>query len=783
MQCSFKKFALILGSVLAVLLLACIPAALSGAPVQAAAIHGSASNPGVTSADFTANLPFGHDPGRQVLPPNDGWASADGGTTGGANATPDHVYTVTNREQLVQALGGDNTGADATPKIIYIQGTINGNEDDAGNPLTCDDYITGGYSLAAYLQTYDPAVWGRTTKPSGPLEDARHASEQNQAKRVQIFIPSNTTIIGIGPGARVLGANFMVSNVNNVIIRNIQFENAFDCFPQWDPTDGATGNWNSAFDNLSILNNATHVWIDHNSFTDGSLPDSQEPTYFGREFEQHDGETDITKGADLVTVSWNRFTNHDKTMLIGSTDSPTFDVGKLRVTIHHNEFANTIQRLPRVRYGQVHVYNNFYDEATNANFLYALGVGVSSQTFEQNDYYVTPSGFATGNLIGYFKGTAIHTENDIVNGAPTDLLAAYNAINTPTLSGDVGWTPQFHLAIDPTPAVPALVLLFAGADRLITVSQDGKGDFTSVQAAIDSVPVNNAANTTILIKPGVYREVVNVPANKPFITLQGGTPRAEDTVIVFNNWSGSPAPGGGTLGTSGSATVTLNANDFTARFITFANDFDPNSQPQTNQHQAVAVKTTGDRMVFENDRFLGNQDTLYVNSPSTTSVARQLYRDCYIEGNIDFIFGRGTAVFDRDTIFIKSTTNTGPKMTAAATPAAQQYGFLFINSRIDSDSPAGSAFLGRPWPATPDALAQVTVRDSWLSAAISQAPWQDWTSPPVAWQSVRYAEYNNRGPGAGVNPNRPQLTPAQAAQQTPFNYLVGQDNWTPDGLF
>src|SRR6185437_5932072 len=113
-----------------------------------------------------------------------------------------------------------------------------------------------------------------------------------------------------------------------------------------------------------------------------------------------------------------------------------------------------------------------------------------------------------------------------------------------------------------------------------------------------------------------------------------------------------PAPGGGTLGTSGSATATFNASDFSARFITFANTFDPASHPETNQHQAVAVKTTGDRLIFDNDRFLGNQDTLYVNSPSTTAISRQLFSNSYIEGTIDFIFGRGTAVFDRDIILI-----------------------------------------------------------------------------------------------------------------------------------
>jgi pectin methylesterase-like acyl-CoA thioesterase len=188
-------------------------------------------------------------------------------------------------------------------------------------------------------------------------------------------------------------------------------------------------------------------------------------------------------------------------------------------------------------------------------------------------------------------------------------------------------------------------------------------------------------------------------------------------------------------------------------------------------------------LIFDHDRFLGNQDTLYANSPSTTAMGRQLFTNCYIEGTIDFIFGRGTAVFDRNMILIKNVSGTGPKMTAAATPAAQQYGYLITNSVINSTAPAGSAFLGRPWPATTDARAQVTVRDTWLPAAIAAAPWQNWTSPAVDWHTARYAEYNNRGPGAGVDADRPQLTAAQAAVQTPVNYLIGQDNWTPGGWF
>ncbi len=185
---SKKRSLIFVGITLFALLTLSIGLAVKGTTAQAA---GTDSN--------TANQL--QDPGHQVLPANDGWASANGGTSGGSAAASANIYTVTNREQLVQALGGDNTGADATPKIIYIKGSINGNEDDAGNPLTCADYITGGYSLDAYLAAYDPAVWGRTQKPSGALETARAASEKAQAARVEIFIPSNTTIIGLGDSA------------------------------------------------------------------------------------------------------------------------------------------------------------------------------------------------------------------------------------------------------------------------------------------------------------------------------------------------------------------------------------------------------------------------------------------------------------------------------------------------------------------------------------------------------------------------------------------------------
>ncbi len=142
------------------------------------------------------------DLGHETLLPNDGWASFGDGTTGGALAAPDHIYTVTNRSELIAALNDGvypppSSTPSNTPKIIYVSGEIDANVDDNNQPLTCEDYYRDGYTLEAFLAAYDPAVWGRVT-PSGPLEDARLVSRNAQQARVRIRVGSNTTIVGLG---------------------------------------------------------------------------------------------------------------------------------------------------------------------------------------------------------------------------------------------------------------------------------------------------------------------------------------------------------------------------------------------------------------------------------------------------------------------------------------------------------------------------------------------------------------------------------------------------------
>ncbi|GAB3936537.1 pectate lyase family protein [Micromonospora vulcania] len=408
--------------------------------------------------------------GRQALPERDGWAAEGTGTTGGSTATPERTRVVRSRAELVAALGGDNASnaADATPKIIYVDGAVDGFEGPDGTPLNCADLADPGYRLDAYLAAYDPAVWGRVA-PTGALEEARARSVANQTRQTQINVGPNTTIIGLR-GARLTGLTLMIDRASNVIVRNLTFVDARDCFPAWSPTDGEAGNWNSQYDQISVRR-SEHVWIDHNTFTDGDNPDSGQPTYFGRPYQVHDGSLDVTHTASLVTASWNRFTGRDKLMLIGSSNTVGPDVGRLKVTLHHNLFDGVLQRLPRVRFGQVDVYNNHY-RLGGADFQYALGVGVQSALYAQNNFFTLDATIQDADLLYDWGGTALTERGTWVRhgggpARPVDLLAAYNAAHEPDLGADAGWTPTLRRdPVLPTPLVPLLVGPLAGADRL-----------------------------------------------------------------------------------------------------------------------------------------------------------------------------------------------------------------------------------------------------------------------------------------------------------------------------
>ncbi|WP_034594353.1 pectate lyase family protein [Hamadaea tsunoensis] len=439
---------------------------LRSTAVLAAVLMGSTALAAAPAA--AAGTPSGWDWGRATLPAGDGWAADGTGTTGGSAADADHVFVAATRAELVAALGGDNATnkLNATPKIIYLRGTINGFEGADGARLTCADLADPAYSLDAYLAAYDPAVWGRG-KLTGPQEEARIRSVANQTAQTQINVGPNTTIVGL-PGAHLDELTLMLDGASNSIVRNVTFADAHDCAPAWSPTDGADGNWNSQFDLLSVRR-SEHVWLDHNTFGDGGNPDSDQPVYFGRPYQVHDGATDLTHTSNLLTVSWNRYADHDKVMLIGSTDSTTGgDPGRLKVTVHHNYFSGTIQRLPRVRFGQVDIYDNVY-RLDGAQFDYAIGIGVQSAVYAENNYFALTDGSDPAALLHNWGGTALTEKGSWVSVGralpkPVSLVSAYNAANDPDFGTDAGWTPTLRAGpVLPAPLAALTVPFLAGS--------------------------------------------------------------------------------------------------------------------------------------------------------------------------------------------------------------------------------------------------------------------------------------------------------------------------------
>ncbi|MDX2677561.1 pectinesterase family protein [Streptomyces sp. NY05-11A] len=318
--------------------------------------------------------------------------------------------------------------------------------------------------------------------------------------------------------------------------------------------------------------------------------------------------------------------------------------------------------------------------------------------------------------------------------------------------------------------------------QTLYVAPDGQGDFTSVRAA---VAATTGSGWTLVLAPGVYRETVAVDATRTEATWIGASENPRDVVIVHDNAAGTPKPGGGTYGTTGSATTTVQADGFTARWITFANDWLRADHPDITGTQAVAIKVQGDRSAFHHCRFLGHQDTLYADSVALGVFARQYYAHCYAEGDVDFVFGRATAVYEQCHFRTLNRTDLAAApygfVFAPSTAGANPLGYLVSRSRVSSAAPDAFYKLARPWVPSSDTTARpsLTVRDTRLDAGLDAvAPYTN-MSNSFPWQNQRFAEYRNSGPGAVVSvpENRPQLTAEQAESATREAYLGDWEPW------
>ncbi len=285
------------------------------------------------------------------------------------------------------------------------------------------------------------------------------------------------------------------------------------------------------------------------------------------------------------------------------------------------------------------------------------------------------------------------------------------------------------------------------------VSKDGEGTFATVQEAIDAVPDFRKNVTTIFIRNGVYKEKLVLPASKTNVKFIGED--RSKTVLTYDDFASKKNRFGEEMGTTGSTSFYVFGDGFTAENITFENSSGPVGQ-------AVAVRIDGDRVTFLNCRFLGFQDTLYPHGEKS----RQYYKNCYIEGTVDFIFGWSTALFEDCEIFCKKG---GGYVTAASTLQGTEYGFVFKNCRITGDADASSFYLGRPWRP----YAKTVFIDCYLDKQIKPEGWHNWNKKE-AESTAFYAEYKSRGPGADTAKRvlwSRQLTDEEAARYTKENIL------------
>ncbi|MFF9487176.1 pectinesterase family protein [Streptomyces sp. NPDC014676] len=574
----------------------------------------------------------------------------------------------------------------------------------------------------------------------------------------EIKVASDKTIVGSGTSGHIVGGGFFLGQgVHNVIIRNLTIRDAYQ------------GVWNDKehdFDAVQ-MDGAHHVWIDHNDLRNMA-----------------DGLIDVRKDSTYVTVSWNRMSHNNKTFGIGWTENVLTDI-----TIHHNWIRETEQRNPSTdNCAHAHLYNNFLEDVSGTDITSSYGNysrGGTRMVLE-NSYFqgmrnpvvkdTTATVVQRGNA---FSGTSGRNES---GGTAFDPKAYYpytldKAADVPVLlkSGTgprptTGTTASAASAEASTKAVAATTL---------TVAQDGSGQYRTVQAAVNAVPANNASRVVVSIEPGTYRETVKVPSNKPHVTFQGTGGSRKDTVIVYDNASGTRKPdGSGTYGTSGSATVAVEADDFQARNLTIANDFDEGANQSLSGHQAVALRTAADKILLDGVIVEGDQDTLLLDTAAKDRLGRVYVTDSYVVGNVDFIFGRATAVIDRSVITLKKRWDgSSAGYVTAPSTAANRKGILIANSTVNGDVSDRTFHLGRPWHAGGDASLdpQTTVRNTTLSAAIRTTPWTDMSG--FSWKDDRFAEYRNTGAGSGsASSDRPHLTDAQAADQEVADWLAG---WTP----
>ena len=289
----------------------------------------------------------------------------------------------------------------------------------------------------------------------------------------------------------------------------------------------------------------------------------------------------------------------------------------------------------------------------------------------------------------------------------------------------------------------------------LVVSRDGTGDFRTLQEAVESARAFMDYTVTIYVKNGVYKEKVIVPSWVENIDIIGED--RDKTIITYDDHANINK-----MGTFRTYTVKVEGSDITFKNLTIENN-------AAQSGQAVALHTQGDRLKFINCRILGNQDTIYTGAKFT----RLYFKDCYIDGTTDFIFGPSTALFENCMIHSKRNSY----VTAASTPKEAKYGYIFKHCKLTAEPGVDKVYLGRPWRP----YAYTLFIECELGKHIVPAGWHNWGKQSNE-ETARYMEYKNTGEGANVSERvawSKQLTKKEAEAVTVDAIFGTQSNWNP----
>lgn len=288
----------------------------------------------------------------------------------------------------------------------------------------------------------------------------------------------------------------------------------------------------------------------------------------------------------------------------------------------------------------------------------------------------------------------------------------------------------------------------------LVVARDGTGEFRTIDEAIEVCRAFMDYHKVIFVKKGIYKKKLVIPSWLQNIEICGED--VNETVITYDDHANINK-----MGTFRTYTLKIEGNDITLKNITIENN-------SARLGQAVALHTEGDRIKVIHCRIIGHQDTIYTGVAGT----RLFFRDCYICGTTDFIFGPSIAWFEGCTI--ESLVNS--YITAASTPKDQPFGYIFNNCRLTAKEGVNQVYLGRPWRD----YGYTLFMNCDLGKHIRPEGWHHWEKQRE--QTARYLEYNNHGEGASTKERvvwSRQLTKKEAVVITPETVFSISDRWNP----